>query len=126
MALSPIDITPIAGYLEAMVDAGATDLMLTALTPPRMRVDGRPGPIANEWDLSVEQVERRISAMLPAELLEELYAKKELDFSFSYRETHRFRGNCFFQQGYLALSLRAIPLEIPTFGELRLPAGCEY
>ena len=32
-------------YLRAMTAAGATDLMLTAHTQPRMRVDGRLGPI---------------------------------------------------------------------------------
>jgi twitching motility protein PilT len=126
MALSPIDITPISHYLEAMVRAGATDLMLTARTAPRMRVDGRLSPIGTASELSTEQVEQQITAMLPAQMLDELYAQKELDFSFSFRDTHRFRGNCFFQQGVLALSLRAIPLDIPTFQELRLPQGCEY
>jgi twitching motility protein PilT len=109
-----------------MVAAGATDLMLTANTMPRMRVDGRLGPIPGQSVLTVEALEQQLTAMLPRELLAELYGKKELDFSFSYRETHRFRGNCFFQQGAMTLSLRAIPLDIPTFDDLRLPRGCEY
>ena len=126
MALSPIDIAPITHMLEVMVRANATDLMLTAHTQPRMRVDGRLGPIPGSRALSPEGLEQQITAMLPPEMMAELYERKELDFSFAYHETHRFRGNCFFQQGNVALSLRAIPLEIPSFAELRLPPGCEY
>ena len=42
MSLSTINIAPIEHYLRAMTAAEATDLMLTAHTQPRMRVDGRP------------------------------------------------------------------------------------
>ena len=67
-----------------------------------------------------------IAALLTTELHAELYEKKEVDFSFSYRDTHRFRGNCFIQQGIVALSLRSIPLAIPSFDTLLLPWGCEH
>ena len=46
MSLSTINIAPIEHFLRAMTAAGATDLMLTAHTQPRMRVDGRLNPIA--------------------------------------------------------------------------------
>ena len=59
--------------------------MLTAHTQPRMRVDGRLGPIAGSRELSPEGLEQQINAMLPPEMLAELYERKELDFSFAYR-----------------------------------------
>src|SRR5262249_13863124 len=126
MALSPIDIKPIEDYLATMVRFNATDLMLTAYSPPRMRVDGRLRPIPGEPSLDVLAIENRIDAILPADLRAELYSKKELDFSFSFEQTHRFRGNAFFQQGVVALSLRAIPLNIPSFSQLMLPEACAY
>ena len=118
MSLSTINIAPIEHYLRAMTAAGATDLMLTAHTQPRMRVDGRLGPIAGEPVLTPAELEQQIRELLPAELRAELYEKKEVDFSFGYHDTHRFRGNCFIQQGVVALALRSIPLEIPSFEEL--------
>jgi twitching motility protein PilT len=126
MSLTPINIATIEHFLQAMVRAGATDLMLTAHTQPRMRVDGRLDPIEGQPVLTPAELEDGIAELLTPELRTELHIKKELDFSFSYRDSHRFRGNCFFQQGVVALSLRAIPLSIPSFAELLLPEGCEY
>ena len=126
MSLTSFNLIPIEAYLEAIVASGATDLMLTAGSHPRMRVEGRLRPIGNEPVQSAEDVSQRIEEMLPEAACEEFYANKELDFSFSYRDSHRFRGNCFFQQGSPALALRAIPLAIPSFDELLLPPACEY
>jgi twitching motility protein PilT len=125
MSLTRITLTPIEPFLDAVVGAGATDLMLSASSPPRMRIDGRLRPIPGTATLSIDDVELIIYEVLPAELKAELQKHREIDFSFSYRDTHRFRGNCFFQRGIATLALRAIPLAIPTFKELRLPVACE-
>ena len=121
MSLSTINIAPIEHYLRAMTAAEATDLMLTAHTQPRMRVDGRLGPIDGQPVLTPDDMRQAIAALLTTELHAELYEKKEVDFSFSYRDTHRFRGNCFIQQGIVALSLRSIPLDDP---DVRRAAAC--
>ena len=114
MSLSRINIAPIEAYVEEVVRVGATDLLVTPKSPPRVRVDGKLCPIASAAALDAEHVDATIAALLPDELLAELHADKEVDFSFSYRDTHRFRGNCFVQQGSLALSLRGIPLDMAT------------
>jgi twitching motility protein PilT len=121
MSLSQINIAPIEAFVEEVVRVGATDLLLTPKSPPRVRVDGKLRPIAGAATLDAEHLDATISAVLPDELRAELHTDKEVDFSFSYRDTHRFRGNCFIQQGSIALALRAIPLEIPTPEDLRLP-----
>src|SRR5262245_22353985 len=126
MSLSTINIAPIEHYLRAMTAAGATDLMLTAHTQPRMRVDSSLGPIEVEPVLEPAEREQRIGDRLPAELRDELSEQKEVDFAFGLGDTHRFRGNCFIQQGHVALALRSIPLEIPSFETLLLPWGCEH
>ncbi|HEX5094665.1 MAG TPA: type IV pilus twitching motility protein PilT [Acidimicrobiia bacterium] len=121
-----IDHSPIQSYLDAMIELGASDLMLTANTPTRARVDGQLRPLPGERALTDEEVEQRILTMLSPGLREEFREKQELDFSFSYDVSHRFRGNCFFQRGVPALSLRALPTEIPDFESLHLPPVCEY
>jgi twitching motility protein PilT len=125
VALNSIDTTPIDAYLEAMISIGASDLMLTANTPPRARVDGRLRPLEDQPTLTDSDVEHRILTMLHPTMREEFRIKQELDFSFSFHGSHRFRGNCFFQQGIPALSLRAIPRAIPHINDLLLPPACE-
>ena len=63
---------------------------------------------------------------LTDELKLELRTDREVDFSFSYKKLARFRGNCFFQMGAIAMSLRMIPMKLPTFEELGLPPAVEY
>ena len=64
--------------------------------------------------------------LLDGELRDRFHREKEIDFSFSWREQIRFRANVFRQQGTVALALRAIPFDIPTFDELGLPPIMEY
>jgi twitching motility protein PilT len=46
---------------------------------------------------------------------------KEIDFSYSYKDVARFRGNGFFQQGSVSFAFRLIPKRIKTLEELNLP-----
>ena len=65
-------------------------------------------------------------SVLTEDLKTELRTDREVDFSFSYQKVARFRANCFFQMGALAMSLRMIPMKLPTFEELGLPPAVEY
>src|SRR6476659_11317015 len=76
--------------------------------------------------LDAPHVERLVLGLLDADLRERFHHDKEIDFSFSWREQIRFRANVFRQQGTIALALRAIPFDIPTFDELGLPPIMEY
>src|SRR5262249_1236015 len=49
--------------------------------------------------------------------------EREVDFSFTYDNKARFRGSAYHQRGAIALTLRLIPLRIPTFEELGLPVA---
>jgi twitching motility protein PilT len=48
-------------------------------------------------------------------------SKLEYDFSFSWRNEARIRGNAFSQRGETTLALRMIPRQIPTMQQLGLP-----
>ena len=63
--------------------------------------------------------------ILGPDLTNTLRQRKEVDFSFSWQDKARFRGNAFHQQGGFALSLRMIPNRIPSFEELALPDAIE-
>ncbi|PIS12391.1 type IV pili twitching motility protein PilT [candidate division WWE3 bacterium CG09_land_8_20_14_0_10_47_33] len=108
-------------FLQKAVEAGASDLHLTVGAPPTLRIQGDLSPIAGESPLGPEEVESLIFELLSEEQKDLLLTQKEIDFSFAYGDVARFRVNAFHQRGYLAASLRRIPLKIPTIDELNLP-----
>ena len=58
-----------------------------------------------------------------AAILEE---HQDVDFSLTWQDKARLRGSAFHQRGELALALRMIPSEIPSFEELGLPPIAEW
>jgi twitching motility protein PilT len=111
--------------IETLWTQGGTDLHLTAGSPPLIRLDGELGPVKEMPALSADDVERLIVPLLTADQLAARKALREIDFSFSWRERARLRGNVYSQRGLPALALRIIPHEIPTTAELGLPAAVE-
>src|SRR5437879_5699616 len=121
MSNGGITLAPIEHYLAALWERGGSDLLITANSPPLMRLDGQLIPIPDEPPLVRESVEQLVMGVLSEDLRQELRANLEVDFSFSYNDVARFRANCYFQMGPLAIALRMIPLKLPTFDELGLP-----
>ena len=113
----------IDGLLDALWQAGGTDLLLTVGMPPQIRVhgDAAPGTRARTA-LTADDTDA-----LLAELLTPTQARglgrpaSEYDFSFSWRDHARIRGNAFSQRGVTAVALRMIPRAIPTHDDLGLP-----
>ncbi len=126
MSLGGVTIEPIERFLATLWEVGGSDLLLTPFSPPLMRVDGQLIPIPGEPELDQDHVEHLILGVLTDDLKTELRRDREVDFSFTYNKVARFRANAFFQMGALALSLRMIPLKLPTFEELGLPPAVEY
>ncbi|MDH4036796.1 MAG: type IV pilus twitching motility protein PilT [Candidatus Krumholzibacteria bacterium] len=110
--------------LQEMIEAGASDLHLTAGLPPMIRVDGNVRPTDRE-PLSPEQVQSLAYSVLNEEQQKRFEAAKELDFSFGVKGMSRFRGNAYLQRGCVGLAIRQIPYEIRTFRDLGLPTVME-
>jgi twitching motility protein PilT len=126
MSIGGLTLAPIERYLAAVWERGGSDVLITTNSPPLMRVEGQLIPMPGEPALDADDVTRVVLGVLSEDLKTELRANKEVDFSFSYNGVARFRANCFFQMGTLAMSLRMIPLKLPTFEELGLPPAVEY
>ncbi len=108
-------------YLRSAVLARATDLLLTDAAPPLVRVDGRIAALAEEPYLDGAGVSSILSAVISPEQMAQYRRDRELDFSFSFEERVRVRGNAYVQRGQSAVALRMIPDVIPTMAELGLP-----
>lgn len=107
--------------MQKTVEMNASDLHLTVGAPPTLRVKGDLLPLSGMDILGPDQIEQLVFELVSEEQKDLLLTQKEIDFSFAYGEEARFRVNAFHQRGYLAASLRRIPLKIPTLDELSLP-----
>ncbi|MCP3994351.1 MAG: type IV pilus twitching motility protein PilT [bacterium] len=115
---------PLDGFLSELMDLGGTDLHITAGSPPLVRVDGDLRRLGNHPSVTPDAVRDLIHDVLPPDLEAKYLAAKTLDLSFNWQNEARFRVNLFFQRGSMALALRLIPYDIPTFEQLGLPAVC--
>lgn len=106
--------------LQKMIAAHASDLHLKVATPPVVRVDGvlytldEPAP-------TTQDIREAIDALLSDEQRAHFAKHHEIDFAFGVAGVARFRANLFMQRGTPAMALRHVPVEVPTFEELKLP-----
>ena len=111
--------------LKAVVDSGATDLHLKLALPPVVRRDGQLGALEGWQPLTEADLETTLQDLTDGtpHRLETFRSSGELDTSYMAPDLTRFRVNGFKQRGTTSFAFRVIPTEVPTFENLRLPAG---
>ncbi len=119
-------IEPIAPWLETLWDRRGSDLLLVTGSQPRIRVDGKLTPLEGSPVLTGEVIEAIVKDLLTPAQVATLESQNDVDFSFSWLDRARLRGSAFTQKADIALALRMIPSEIPTFEELGLPPVAEW
>jgi twitching motility protein PilT len=106
--------------LQTMVDKGASDLHLTAESPPALRVNGSLYPLKTR-PLQGREIESICYSVLnekQKKIFEEIH---EIDLSFRWKGTSRFRANFFRQKGNVAGAIRMIPTETVPLASLGMP-----
>ena len=110
----------IRNFLELVVKRGATDLHISADSPPLMRIDGQltalPFPA-----LTANETKNLCYSLLTDSQRHRFEEESELDFSFGIRGLSRFRGNLFVQKGNIGGAFRTIPHEVRSLADLGLP-----
>jgi twitching motility protein PilT len=106
--------------LRAMVEKGASDMHITAGSPPVLRIDGSIVPLKLP-PLTKNDTKQLCYEMLTEDQRARFEATNELDLSFPLRNVSRFRANIFVQRGAVAGAFRQIPFKILSFDELGLP-----
>jgi twitching motility protein PilT len=113
--------------LRTAVEQGASDVHLKVGQPPVIRFDGALRPLEG-WApfraQELEQVLDAVGAAAPARLAG-FHETGELDTAYQQADLPRFRVNAFRQRGDISFAFRAIPNEVPTFDQLRLPQGVQ-
>ena len=110
--------------ISQMVQRNGSDLLLKVGRAPTVRLNGdlvalEAAPLKPEdLKLLAEQI------MTPRQV-KEFAERKEADFAIGVPGVGRFRTNIYQQRGTLAFAFRAIPYEVKTIRELRLPPVLE-
>src|SRR6266480_972464 len=110
-----------ADILIEVIEAGASDLHLTAGSPPMVREKGRLRPL-DYPQLSPQDTREIVYSILNNEQRKRLETDWQIDLSYSVPSKARFLVNAFFQRASIGCVMRTIPQDIPKLESLGLPA----
>ncbi|HVN85226.1 MAG TPA: PilT/PilU family type 4a pilus ATPase [Candidatus Binatia bacterium] len=110
----------IRSLLSDMVARDASDLYLTADSPPVIRVEGLTEPVGEEL-LSAPEVEELANAVMTERQRLAFEEKMEMNLALASGRLGRFRVNVFRQRGAVAVVVRQIKVNVPTIDDLGLP-----
>ncbi|HTR55699.1 MAG TPA: type IV pilus twitching motility protein PilT [Kofleriaceae bacterium] len=106
--------------LKAMLDKSASDLHITAGSPPRLRIHSELVKLQTEPLTPVDTKQLCYSVMNDAQKLR-FEEDLEIDFSFGIRGLARFRANVYMQQSCVAGAFRLVPYQVIPLEKLGLP-----
>ncbi len=108
--------------LHRLLDAAGSDLLLSCGSRPRIRKDGNLEPLEGHPRMLVpSDTQRLLREILDAKQWRELERRRHVDFSFTWRDRARIRGNAYYQRNSIAAAFRLLPLVIPNFDMLGIP-----
>src|SRR6476661_4424888 len=112
--------------LAKAVAAKASGVHLKVGQPPGARVRGdivyfRSEPLRPQDTEAVARI-----LVKRADMRDSIESLLEYDTAYEAPGVGRFRVNVYRQKGSLAVVMRAIPLQVPTFEELGAPAASQY
>src|SRR5881628_2084491 len=109
-----------ADILLEVIQADASDLHLTAGSPPMVREKGRLRPL-DYPQLTPADTREIVYSILNNEQRKRLETDWQIDLSYSVPSKARFRVNAYFQRASIGAVMRTIPQDIPAFDSLGLP-----
>jgi twitching motility protein PilT len=109
--------------LGSMLGWDASDLHLTAGSPPAIRVRGEIRPVADLPSLTEEDTQQLLYRIRSTEQQTRLEIERQIDVSYAVPGIARFRVNVFFRQGTIGAAFRLIPQAIKSLEELGLPVS---
>jgi len=106
---------------KAAIERGASDIHVKSGDVVRIRLHGRLIPLTQQ-KLSHEQVKQLAIKLIPHEedraKVDQIF---DYDCSWGLTGLGRFRVNILRQRGSFGIVMRVIPIDVPTFEDLRLP-----
>ena len=113
-----------AEVLLEVMERQASDLHLTAGSPPMIRLHGKLHAL--DYPRLTPQTTREVVySILTNDQRQKLETDWQIDLAYSIPGRARFRVNAYFQRASLSAAFRLIPHEIPKIGSLDLPPVIE-
>jgi twitching motility protein PilT len=109
-----------ADILLEVLERGASDLHLTAGSPPMIRIRGRLHPL-DYPKMGPQDTREVVYSILNNDQRKRLENEWQIDLSYSLPNRARFRVNAYFQRASIGCVMRTIPQDIPKFESLGLP-----
>jgi twitching motility protein PilT len=109
--------------LERAVERGASDLHITAGSPPAIRIHGRIELYDDYEPLTPDETRTLIYRITTTEQQKHLELSRQLDFAYGIRGLARFRVNAYYQREAIAAAFRTIPTDIKSLEQLNLPSS---
>lgn len=116
--MAAVDITPV---LKFMVEKNGSDLFFSTGAPIHIDIEGQTVPVNNQVMAPGMVKEIAYSLMTPTQKAE-FEQNYEMNFAIGERGVGRFRINVFKQRGEVAMVIRHIKSNIPSFEVLGLPS----
>jgi twitching motility protein PilT len=113
-----------AEVLLQVMDRNASDLHLTAGSPPMIRHHGRLHAL-DYPPLTPQTTREVVYSILTNDQRQKLETDWQIDLAYSIPGKARFRVNAYFQRASISAALRLIPAEMPKLGSLGLPPVLE-
>jgi twitching motility protein PilU len=110
----------IKDFLIEMVKRDASDVYITAESPPMFRTEGIVAPWGEE-KLTPAKTAELANSMLSEKQKIKFAEELEMNLALYYPELGRFRVNVFKQRGCVGFVIRQIKISIKTLDDLELP-----
>jgi twitching motility protein PilT len=106
--------------LIEVIERNASDLHMTAGSPPMVREHGKLHPL-DYPKLTPQVVREVVYSILTNDQRQRLETDWQVDLAYSIPNRARFRVNAYFQRASIGAAFRLIPQEMPKLGDLGLP-----
>jgi len=113
-----------ADILIQTMETGASDLHITAASPPMIRLRGRLQPL-DYPKLSPQDTREIVYSILTEDQRKRLENEWQIDFSYTIPGRARFRVNAFYQRATVGAAFRLIPTRMPQLKDLGVPSVLE-
>jgi twitching motility protein PilT len=110
--------------LRVAMQWGASDVHLVVSAPPMLRLNHELVPVSSEL-MTPAEVKKAFESITSEKQQKAFCKELELDFAHSISGVGRFRVNASMQRGSIALTVRCLPVKVPSMEELGLPDICK-
>ncbi|UCD58948.1 MAG: type IV pilus twitching motility protein PilT [Candidatus Hydrogenedentota bacterium] len=106
--------------LAKAIERQASDVHINVGMPPILRKNTEL--IATDFPaVSTEDAREMVLSMVGPDRFKKCEENRDLDFSTTIDDGHRFRVNAHYQRDTIAISFRVIPNQVPSIDDLHLP-----